>query len=113
MTPTASILQDQCWHKIPLIDILAAEAYSQGVPFEAELSNAGALGMNVRGMSAHGQDADFAGERIKNFTASPGFVGPTIDIAPLPAAWERAETWNGKAGEGGIPGTQVQYVPSR
>lgn len=66
--------------------------------------------MNVRGMSAVGQDADFAGERIKRFTdPAAGFVGPQIAITALPASWDRAETWNGGATEGGIPGTQVQY----
>lgn len=50
--------------------------------------------MNVRGMSAFGQDADFAGERIKNFTsAEADFVGPQISISAMPASWERAETW--------------------
>lgn len=73
------------------------------------MSNAGALGLNIRGMSAVGQDADFAGERIRARTASPRFVGPAINISALPAAWERAETWRGKAGDGGIPGTQIQY----
>ena len=67
--------------------------------------------MNVRGMSAHGQDADFAGERIKHFTDSnaTGFVGPQISIASMPASWDVAETWDGSANEGGIPGTQIQY----
>merc|ERR1719201_2041967 len=66
--------------------------------------------MNVRGMSAYGQDAQFAGDRIYNFTsAQSGFVGPQISIAALPAAWDRSETWNGRANEGGIPGTQIQY----
>lgn len=67
--------------------------------------------MNVRGMSAYGQDADFAGDRIKHFTDAnaTGFVGPQISIAPMPASWAVAETWDGSANEGGIPGTQIQY----
>ena len=67
--------------------------------------------MNVRGMSAHGQDANYAGDRIRHFTNSSetGFVGPQISIASMPASWEVAETWDGSAGEGGIPGTQIQY----
>ena len=101
---------DQCWHKIPLIDILAREAYSQELPASASISNGNALGMNVRGMSAVGQDANFAGGRIFNFTsAERGFVGPQIKIGALPAAWEVAETWSGQATDGGIPGTQIQY----
>jgi hypothetical protein len=101
---------DQCWHKFPLLDILAVEAYSGSLPRSTELSNGMALGLNVRGMSVVGQDADFAGERIANFTSpESGFVGPQIKIASLPASWERAETWSGGSGEGGIPGTQIQY----
>ena len=103
---------DQCWHKFPLVDILAVEAYSGKLPSSTQLSNGVALGLNVRGMSAVGQDADFAGERIANFTGAPEFVGPKIEMAALPASWERAETWNGASNEGGIPGTQVQYYES-
>ena len=102
---------DQCWHKIPLIDTLAIEAYSGSLPTTVGVSNSNSLGMNVRGMSAHGQDADFAGDRIRHFTNSSetGFVGPQISIASMPASWDVAETWDGSAGEGGIPGTQIQY----
>ena len=35
---------DQCWHKIPLIDILAIEAYSGKLPATAEVSNGNSLG---------------------------------------------------------------------
>ena len=145
---------DQCWHKIPLIDTLAFEAYSRELPASVSVSNGNSLGvswpslqclltclstakrapalssssdcltlvpstafalrveqMNVRGMSAHGQDANFAGDRIKHFTDSnaTGFVGPQISISAMPASWTVAETWNGADNEGGIPGTQIQY----
>ena len=42
-------------------------------------------------MSDVGQDADFAGGRIENFTGAAGFVGPKISIAPA--------------------GQQIQYCP--
>lgn len=73
---------DQCWHKFPLIDILALEAYSEGLPHTVSLSNNNALALNVRGMSNVGQDSDFAGIRIANFTGSADFVGPQINIEP-------------------------------
>ena len=62
----------------------------------------------MAGITFAGQDADFAGERIKNFTsAEAGFVGPQISIASMPASWDRAETWNGRSSEGGIPGAHA------
>ena len=57
------------------------------VPASVSVSNGNSLGMNVRGMSAHGQDANFAGDRIRQFTntSATGFVGPQISIAAMPS----------------------------
>eukprot|EP01052_Picozoa_sp_SAG31_P040381 SAG31_NODE_5832_length_2304_cov_1.511111_1_plen_360_part_00 len=91
----------QCWHKFPLVDILALEAYSEGLPHTISLSNSNALALNVRGMSAVGQDSDFAGDRIANFTGSSNFV-----------RWR----WGGKVLIGGVErmliskGPQLGYV---
>lgn len=38
---------DQCWHKIPLIDTLAIEAYSGHLPTTVSVSNGNSLGVRV------------------------------------------------------------------